>query len=327
LRGWVEPQRLVDALVIDSEGYIVGFVERVFSTNGKLQMSIYFPVEVEEREPDMEKLVALLIEDLKTMRSREHRLSLKRERSDNIKGKIKKASKLAFYSISERIISTKQLYDEIKRKLGVTHVTQEVILAYARDRKIEIPYIVKRKKVRELRESVSWKEVKAIGESDQGVCVLLSIPLEARRRNITFPAKPVFKEDVVGKLVIDSNGKRIGYVSSVLYSVEGPGLRLSKHVRREEKLNVEEIVERARRKGIIPYYSNTSDLYKRVARDLGVKGIPSIGEVLSWAKDKGLLGIEERVIEFKFVVPWKYVEKCGDAILLRVPIGELVRKG
>jgi len=305
---WLEPEELKDALVIDSEGYIIGYVDSIVYIEGKPVIKVYISEVIIEKKPDIETLQKILLEDLKL--------------------EIKKGAKTSIEKMLTPLLRLKidDLHTVIKRTMGTSKITPEVIIEYARERNVEIPYIATSKKIKKIKDTIHMNDVKIIGKSDQGVCIITSSASEAERRGIQFPKAPTITkiEDLDKKLIIDAEGVIFGYVTGIRYGINGSiGLKISKYIKEaQSSIDIDELSR--------SYGMSRGAFLNMIREQLGLSPIHEITleHIELWAQKSGikLPWHLKKEITYKFILPWKYVAKCGDVILLNKSIQQIIKE-
>ena len=279
-------KQLIGALVVDLAGNIVGNVEDVLlASDNTFALKIKKVKEVKVEAPDIEELKKMLIKSFS-------------RGWGNPKKKLEK---------------------EVSRELGLTKPpTDKDILEYALCKGIEVPMKEVSKEVVATFPNILMSDIKDIGSSPMGVCVLLAREVESSSglKGITS------ESDIVGKLVIDAKARIVGRVKELAYSAEGLGLILCREEKITKKeLDVDQLLQRLTKE------KSLRNLYAIVKRDLSIpkSRMPSSDEILRWAKEKGYPIPEretEEVVEvlLENVVPWSAIRCIGEVILLNVEV-------
>ena len=301
---------LLDATVIDSEGYIYGKIEKIDVGEKEITLVVY------ESKPDIKTMVdieALKLELLKNVR-------------------------VTFGAKIQSLTPMMILVGNIRKELGLKseeRIADSHYKEYAKRLGISIP----RKKVeterREPKGDINVKEVKAIKisvirtQKDEKVVklVLLNDAREAMFRSIPVQKKVPYRntEAIKDKLVLDSDGAALGYVDSVVLYRTGPGIRvyspsttdgvdlkvLSKYLDLWGKPHIAKLIRTYFAKEIITR-QELEDFKKKA--DLTLT-LPSKSIVSSVVK------------EFLMDVPWDAIRKIGDVVILGLTLLDLQSKG
>lgn len=279
-------KQLIGALVVDSAGNIVGNVEDILlAPDNTFALKVRKVKEVKVEAPDMEKLKEKLLESFS----------------------------------SGWGDPKKKLVKEVSKELGLTKPpTDKDFLEYALYKGIEVPMKEVSKEVVATFPNILMSDIKEIGSSPMGVCVLLSREVESGSSSKVITSE----SDVVGKLVIDAKARIVGRVKELAYSAEGLGLILC----REEKVarsepDLDQLVQK------LSEEMGLKELYVAVRRDLSIprSRTPSREEILKWAEERGYPIPQKRVEEvvevaLENVVPWSAVKCVGEVILLDVEV-------
>ncbi|PCN50305.1 hypothetical protein B6U99_05175 [Candidatus Geothermarchaeota archaeon ex4572_27] len=284
-RFLVDEESLVDALVVDSEGYICGRVHGARYEEDEVYIDVYKYVEQRFTGPDYERLKAEL---LKTLPWRPWRPRSERE-----------------------------LEERVRRELRLpptAPITERELCEYAKLKGLPIPTKVYEHRDRKVVYSLSLKQVETIGVSGLGACVLLKEPIEATRLNIQPSSKVPFKstEQVKGKLTIDAAGRILGRAQKVLL---GETLIL--------RVDLEDYVVRK-----VPDVDLLLSRYYSELRDSGSRRpYVNVEQLVEWARREGVEVPyrEERRLEKvgELDVRWSDIRKIGDVILLSRRLEEL----
>ena len=295
--GYIEEEKFIGTLVVDSEGYICGRVASFEIMPDKVLMTLY-KEEVEEKEVvDLERLKETLMMFLFNKVSPKHE---------------------------------KKLYDKIRKELKLPSkapITEEELVTFARMLGLEIPT----KKVRSLsrvnvNEPVDMALVEQVNESPLGRAVILKEPWEAKRRGLPIVKGVPYKttEEVKGKLVLDSKARIIGHAQKILIG-RPLGLRVALETYKEE----EEVDFEALMEFLLSRFKNPKSLFKQVAKDMGIKPDQvTYSHVLSWAEMAGMeipkKKVKKLVTKNILDLPWTAIRKIGDVILLNKSLEELL---
>ncbi|MGQ9468854.1 MAG: hypothetical protein ACUVTD_03385 [Nitrososphaerales archaeon] len=287
------PSELVGTLIVDSEGYVYGHVIRVDIRPEGPVFKIKSLKNVQESVPDIDALKQDLLRDLKEKSS---------------------------------VSNVQELYEFVAKELKIQSVTENDLINYAKLKEVKIHMKEVLREVEEDKPDIYLSDVEAINKSELGSCILVKTPIEATIRGVE-PQKTVLyqkEESLRGKLVIDSTGKILGKVHSILMDAEGLSIQVSK----------DGIVTK-----LIP---DMNSLKKMVFSEKTLKGLikdmESLGfeqpqdltdeKLLAYAKMKGYdiptrLISSKTVLLYKSSVPWHQIRKIGDVILLNKTLLEV----
>ena len=307
---------LLDSVVIDSEGYIYGKVEKINIKEDEITLLVY------ETRPDQKTVVNI----------------------DTIKEELLKTVKLTFTAKLQRLSRPEVLTRNIRQEFDLKHegpLTDEHYTKYAERLGIEIPY----KKVAEGRKEpkgiVTLRDVKTIGIAAIGTrersivikVILLHEPKEAEFRKIPVQKKVPYRSTkmIRDKLVVDASGLAVGYADSIVLFPDTPGMRLYSSKPTDsvklswlflhlEKIGRPDIVE-----AINKYFEieRGAHVYRVMMEDL--KDFMRDTKITFKVPEKFLL--DRSVKEFLMDIPWDTVQKVGDVVLLRTTLSELKSKG
>ena len=307
---------LLDSVVVDSEGYIYGKVEKIKIKEDEIGLLVY------ESKPDARTVIDM----------------------DTLKEELLKRTKLAFTAKLQRLSLPEVLAQNIQTEFDLRHeepLTDQHYIKYAEKLGIEIPYKKVTEERREPKGIVTLREVKTIRVSTLGTAekssaikiILLHKPKEAEFRKIpvqkTIPYRST--EMIRDKLVLDASGLAVGYVDSFVLFRNTPGMRiysskltdsvslswLSRHL---EKIGRPDIIEAIKK-------------YFEIERGSHVYRVRMDDLEDFMRKTKLTFKVSERVFldrnvkEFLMDVPWDIVHKIGDVVLLRLTLSELKSKG
>jgi len=294
--GFVEEEKFIDTLVVDSEGFICGRVESFEIEPDKVMMKLYKEVEEEKEVVDVEKLKEELMKAL-------------------------------FRKVSPK--NEKKLYEKVKKDLGLASVSQvgEAELAeYARMLGLEVPTkVIKVRSRKSVEEPVDLELMECINETPLGKCLILREPWEARRRGIPLPRSVPYMgtKDIKGRLVIDCEAKIVGHAEKTLIG-KPLGLRIAiETVEEEEIVNFEALYRE-----LLARFKKPKKLIERVAKDLGVRP-EAINKqhILTWAERMGIpipRRKERKVVRMTTLdIPWTEIKKIGDVVILKRRIEDL----
>jgi sporulation protein YlmC with PRC-barrel domain len=291
---------LIDTVVVDSEGYMVGKIDSLRIEPEEIFIKLY-GIEKEKRQViDREALVERLAKIIPLKR----RVFGGEPRSTDI-GKI------------------------IRERMGIgpsEAITEEQIARYAESLGLSVPYTVQEREERSDRGAIPWALVDRVGTSDFGRCVILREPYEARKRGIEVKDFVPYqsKKELEGKLVVDSEAKPIGTALEILIGVTHGILVRKESYKQEETLDLDKL-----NKSLIPSrFNDFEDFKKKVGKDLDKKTV-GIAEISAWCKRNNISLPTRRqtrvVADFEFSVDWRDIAKIGDVIILSRTIEELAQ--
>lgn len=294
LKFW-ESEQLLKSLVIDSEGRLVGYVGRLVAEPRELGLLVY--------------------------KSRDEKVSV--VDSDALR------NFLITFLTRRKFIGRANLEDlkkELKREMGMDEIGDRAMVGYAMKMNLEIP----RKEVVQTVEDeigkVSWSDILSIGETEMGVCILLKKPFFNSQNK--FEEDPAFlpADEVKDKQVVDSAGRILGVAADILYSVEGPGLKIVKRSPHTSYIPDLNELEDA----LITTYAYRDNLVDMITKTLQVNRERAMepDTLLAFARRTGLQIPMKKVVvnedsENHLIVPWKDIRKMGEVVLLRKSIEEL----
>lgn len=278
----VEEDKVVNALVVDSEGYICGRVLKTRYGEEEVFLDVYRVVEERAVVPDMDRLRQML---LKTLPKR-----ILRPRG------------------------LKDLEERVRRDLNLhplAPITDRELLEYAKLKGIPIPTRVHEHRDKKVVYSFSLEQVEAIGTSSLGTCVLLKEAVEAPVQEVGKRVPFKNTEQVRGKLSIDAAARIIGRASKVLL---GTTLVL--------KIDLEDVVQRPVVDfSVLEGMEGASDIINRACASLGLDRSQLTADLLyDWARAEGIrlpIKREHRVEKVgELDVRWDELRKIGDVVLL-----------
>jgi hypothetical protein len=182
--------QLKDALVVDSAGYICGWVSSFEVKPRKIIVNIY-NYETQSEEVLNQKLLLKRLVEFEGLFRKSKGLFRREPTLADVRTVVREALKLP----TEQAVSAKHLVEYAKMQ-GLTIPRKQV---------------EKRKRV-EIRDIVDWQHVSQVGFTDLGKCALLTEPIEAKRRGIRVKKDVPFKdtEYLKGRMVIDAEAKIFG---------------------------------------------------------------------------------------------------------------------
>ncbi|MDQ1279288.1 MAG: hypothetical protein QG670_548 [Thermoproteota archaeon] len=178
-------EELQDTIVLDSGGYICGYVSGLDVRDGSVVLNLY-GFEVKNQDTIDEKGLILRLKEAVPRKG-----------------------------IFNHKLSTDELRDWIRNQLNLSNkepINIEHLMKYAGLVNIVIPKEIKEMRVKVERGFIEWASIDKIAFSDLGKCIILNDSVEAKKRGIV-PSdivKFVSTEQLSGKIVIDSQGKIIG---------------------------------------------------------------------------------------------------------------------
>jgi len=306
---------LVDALVIDSEGYIYGKVGKIAINENEILLF------ADEDKPD-EKTIADVA-------------SLKR----SFLGEVKKT----FGSRIRRVSLEDILETDIRKELGLglaEPLNDQHYLKYAERLGFPVPYVMATAERKEHKGTVDLNKVEniritVIGKEKGTTAIkviLLSEPKEAEFRNIPIQDKVPYRstEAIKDKLVIDSEGNALGYVDSVVLFKGIPGIRayvqatggqvnLSLLTRYLDQSGQSDVADQVRKHLMNP----ESHRYLLDIEEL--EGFMRQFRVTFRLPEKVMMTQDSR--EFVADIPWDAIHKIGDVVLLKSTLTDLRSQG
>jgi len=305
---------LIDATIIDSEGYIYGKVEKITVNEDEILLLAY------EEKPDVKTVV-----DVK---------SLKESLLGEIKPKMSRFRKM----LPEDVLA-----ENIRKDLGLTvdeQLGDEHYVRYAERMGVAVPQVKASVPRKEQKGTVSFDEVKTMEVTVIGKekatkiikIILLKEPKEAEFRKIPIQKKVTYKStDVIkDKLVLDAEGKALGYVDSVVLFQGTPGIRVyvSKMSGQVSLALLTRYLEE----------SGQSDAAAQVRKHLADpeshRYTVEVEELEDFMHKRKLsFRLPEKVLssqsskDFVADIPWDAVSKIGDVVLLKSTLADLRSKG
>ncbi len=294
--GFVEEEKFIDTLVVDSEGFICGRVESFEIEPDRVLVRLYKEVEEEREVVDVEKLKEELMVTL-------------------------------FGKVSPK--NEKKLYDKVRKELGLASASQvgeAELVQYARMLGLSVPTkVIKVKTRRTVEEPLDLELMECVNETPLGKCLILSEPWEARRRGIQLPRPVPYMgtKDIKGRLVIDCEAKIVGHAEKTLIG-KPLGLRIAVETVEEEEFVDFEALYRS----LLARFKKPKKLVEKVAKDLGIKpGSVEKQHILAWAQRMGIpipKKKERKVVVLTTLdIPWTEIKKIGDVVILKKRIEDL----
>jgi len=301
---------LLDATVIDSEGYIYGRVGKINVDEDEVTLTIY------ESKPDTRTMVDI----------------------DTLKGELLKNVKMPLSAKLQKLSLSEILEVNIKKNLGLKpteSLTNQHYVKYAERLEIPIPHRKTETERKEPKGSMKLQEIKAIGvsvlrtpEKEKVIkVVLLNDPREATFRNIPVQEKVHYRSTnaVKDKLVLDADGVALGFVDSVVFFHGTPGVRVYVHEPRDH----------VDLKTLYRYLDATGNT--QIAKAMKTYFISDtvrrseIEAFLQEARNRFILPEDIistwHVKKFVMDVPWSVIHKVGDVMILVLAFSDLRSKG
>lgn len=307
---------LLDATIVDSEGYVYGRVEKISINEDEIVLLAYEEKPDVRTTIDMKSLVDALLQDIK----------------------------MDMGSKFRRVTQLDILQENVRKELGLKlteKLTEEHYQKYAERLNVPIPQTKTSVDRKEQKGTVSLSEVKTMKITVIGKeksmklikIIMLNEPKEATFRKIpTQKEVPYRSTDVLrDKLVLDSEGKALGYVDSVVLFQDMPGIRiyiskvsgqvslgmLARYLEESGKSDVAALL----RKHFMEYpdshrYTVSMDELDDFMQQTRVSF--SLPETAMTSK-----GTREFVAD----IPWREVSKIGDVVLLKSTYSDLRSKG
>lgn len=307
---------LVDATIIDSEGYIYGKLEKINIDDDGVICLAY------EAKPDVRTVADVN--------------SLKDQFLRNVKTSVGfRFRRLAPQDIME---------DNIRKELGLAlneQLGDEHYVKYAERLGVPVPYTKASVERKEQKGTVNLNEIRTIRISVIGKekwtklvkVILLNEPKEAEFRKIPVQKKVPFRatEAIKDKLVLDSEGNVLGYVDSVVLFHEMPGIRvyISKPSGQVSLGLLTRFLEESGK-------SDTAALVKEHFSESAEsrRYTSTIEELEDFMQQKNVsFRLPEHIMtdlgsrEFVADIPWDEIQKIGDVVLLKSKSTDLRAKG
>lgn len=293
-------EELLDSIVVDKEGYICGYINDVSVEPNNIIIHLYAYDVKKEEIPDEEELTKQLLTTVPRKGILHHEPSIE------------------------------EFYDYVRETLNLSNrepVTLEHFVKYATTKKIVVPKKTQEFRVKKDKGSINWPSVEKIAFTDLGKCVLLKETVEAEKRGVAIREKVDYRdtEDILGKLVVDSDAKIVGSVAKFLIG-SPPGLLIHlERVAREQTPNIESL-----KKSLIPSrFEDSRQLSDRVKKDLHLEENVNDINLIIWATRNGI-SVQDSVVETREVVmelpvSWDKILRIGDVVVLKEPIDALSR--
>ena len=294
--SYIEEERFLDTLVVDSEGYVCGRVASFEIQPDKVMLRLYKEVEEEQSVVDVERLKEELM--------------------------------LALFGKAGPKLERK-LYNRIRKDLKLpskSPIGEAELVNYARMLALDIPMkTVKKKTKKNVEEPIDLEIVDCMNETPLGKCIILKEPVEAERRGVEILDYVPYKgtAEIKGMLVIDNEAKIIGHAERILIG-KPLGLRIAvETVKETEVVDMEALWQ-----AIMAHFRKPDKFYERLCKDLGIRPEEITEQhIIAWAERVGM-AIPKRtetavVKEMTLDIPWTVIKKIGDVILLNRTLEEL----
>jgi len=294
--SYIEEERFLDTLVVDSEGYICGRVASFEIRPDKVMLKLYKEVEEEQSVVDVERLREELM--------------------------------LALFGKAGPKLE-KKLYNRIRKELRLpskSPIGEAELVSFARMLGLDIPVkTVKTKRREDVEEPIDLDMVDCMSETPLGKCIILKEPVEAERKGVEILDYVPYKStaEIRGMMVIDSEAKIIGHAERILIG-KPLGLRIAvETVKETEVVDMEALWQT-----IMAHFKKPEKFYERLCKDLGIRPEEITEQhIIEWAERVGM-PIPKRtetavVKEMTLDVPWTVIKKIGEVILLNRTLEEL----
>jgi len=291
-RYWKQ-EELLNSLVVDSDGYRIGFVEDIVIEPSEMKLKVYRAKEQVKTEVDTLALRELLL---------------------------RKVKKWKWFGRP----STEDLEELIRQELGTQEVSENTLVKYAEMHGFEVPRRDVVNRVEEESAVVPWSDIESIGSTELGVCILLKKGYAGESEASPQP-RYLSRQEIAGKMVIDRNGRILGSVADLLLSINGPGVRV-----RRGRLGphmIPDVDELTRLLAVT--YASENTLAENIASKLGIPKIAALepSAILEFAKKTGVeIPLKEITREEEqvhpTVIPWSQLRKVGDVVLLEGSLEE-----
>ena len=294
--SYIEEERFLDTLVVDSEGYICGRVASFEIRPDKVMLKLYKEVEEEQSVVDVERLREELM--------------------------------LALFGKAGPKLE-KKLYNRIRKELRLpskSPIGEAELVSFARMLGLDIPVkTVKTKRREDVEEPIDLDMVDCMSETPLGKCIILKEPVEAERKGVEILDYVPYKStaEIRGMMVIDSEAKIIGHAERILIG-KPLGLRIAvETVKETEVVDMEALWQT-----IMAHFKKPEKFYERLCKDLGIRPEEITEQhIIEWAERVGM-PIPKRtetavVKEMTLDIPWTVIKKIGEVILLNRTLEEL----
>lgn len=306
---------LLDAIIVDSEGYVYGKVEKININEDEVLLLAC------EGKPDVKTVVDMT----------------------SLKEGLLSSVKTTLGSRVRRIAPVDILEENIRKELGLgldEQVSDEHYLKYAERMGVPLPYAKATVERKEQKGIVSLNEVKTIKttvigkEKDTKVIkvILLREPKEAEFRRIPIQEKVPYRstDAIKDTLVLDADGNALGYVDSVVLFQGMPGIRVYVS-KMSGKVSLSLLTRYLEESG----QSDAAALVRKHLMDPEAhRYMVAIEELENFMHQKKLtFRLPEEVIasqgsrEFVADISWSEIHKIGDVVLLKSTLTDLRSKG
>ena len=296
--------QLKDTLVIDSAGYICGWISSFEVKPQKIVVNIYNYETQSEEVLDQKVLLQRLVE---------------------FERRFKPSKGLFRRKLDQAYVRT-LVRDALKIPADQA-VSEDHFVEYAKKQGLTIPrkQVETRKRV-EIRDIVDWQHVSRVGFTDLSKCALLTEPIEAKRRGISVKKDVPFKdtEYLEGRMVIDAEAKHFGSAVRLLIGLP-PGILVNReHIVKREAPDLQRL-----KASLIPAeYRNERALDSQIKHDMELTTVTD-QDLLEWADGNDLpipTTIEQRKeVERELPISWEKVSCIGDVVVLNDTIEEIER--
>ena len=295
--------QLKDALVIDSAGYICGWISSFEIKPRKIVVNIYNYETQSEEVLDQKVLLKQLVEYER--RFKKSGLFQRKLDQADVRTLVRDALKIP----ADQAVSANHLVEYAKKE-GLTIPRKQVET---------------RKRV-EIRDIVDWQHVSRVGFTDLGKCALLTEPIEAKRRGVSVKKEVEFKdtEYLEGRMVIDAEAKHFGSAVRLLIGLP-PGILVNR-----EHLVTREVPDLKQLKAsLIPAeFRNVKVLYNQIKHDMELTSVTD-QDLLEWADGNDLpiptTTEQHKEVERELPISWEKVSCIGDVVVLNDTVEEIER--
>ncbi len=306
---------LMDATIVDSEGYIYGKVEKINIGENEIVILAY------EGKPDVKTVADFA----------------------SLKADLLKGVKLSFGSKVRRVTPEDILAESIRKELGLgldERLSDEHYLKYAERMGVSVPMVKATVERKEQKGNVSLNEIKTVKITvigkEKGTkvikIILLRKPKEAEFRKIPIQTKVPYRsnEIIKDKLVLDVEGNAVGYVDSVVLFQGMPGIRvyvskmsgqvslslLTRYLDESGQSNAAALVRKHLLDPESHRYTVTTEELEDFMRQ----------KKFSFRLPENVVG-SQGAREFVADIPWDEIQKIGDIVLLKSTLTDLRSKG
>jgi sporulation protein YlmC with PRC-barrel domain len=306
---------LLDASIIDSEGYVYGKVDKIKIDENEIMLLAY------EGKPDVKTVADIA----------------------SVKMDLLKSVRTPFGSRFRRVAPSEILDENVRRELALgldEQLNDDHYLKYAERLGMPVPQVKAALERKEQKGTVTLDEIKTIRITvigkEKGTklikVILLHEPKEAAFRRIPVQKKVPFRstETIKDKLVLDSDGTALGYVDSVVLFQGMPGIRVY----------IQKMTGQVSLSLLIRYLeeSGQADVASIIRKDLmegeSHRYTVDVEELEDFMhKRKLFFRLPEKVLasqsarEFVADIPWEEISKIGDVVLLKSTSADIRSKG